>query len=55
MLTTPLTAAAVIAFASSVAAAPAARWNSKKSYYDYFDLQGHRGARGEVVERWAIV
>jgi hypothetical protein len=48
----PVSAAALaIALSSTALAAPTERWNTKKSYYDYFDLQGHRGARGEMVER----
>lgn len=41
----------LLALPSSAFASPVRKWNSKKSYYDYFDLQGHRGTRGAVVER----
>ena len=51
MLATSFALALLFALPSGTLASPVRKWNSKKSYYDYFDLQGHRGTRGAIVER----
>jgi hypothetical protein len=52
MLTSTIVVAVVLALPFGISASPVRRWSGAKSYYDYFDLQGHRGTRGAIVERY---
>ena len=50
MLSTIALAGALASLALPASASPVRRWDTK-SYYELFDLQGHRGTRGAIVER----
>lgn len=48
MLALPVAIAfTILAASTAVEASPVRRW----TYSKYFDLQGHRGGRGETIEK----